>query len=425
MNQTQVTAPDPMANIAKMLSVMNVGSQIQDRQATAQKIQNDLARQALVEKYGAHAYQQMDNPNYLLDAMQKNPEMSRVLPDLVKARFTFQKDASDLQKGLNEGMGKGLDLTSNYATQVIERGDFTPQTAANLQFLAKRTGLDRVMIPLANEDLADVGTVRKWVMGNAAILQKHQDAVSQQNANQSGMNFQSEDWKRRQDVAKGWAELERQKQKDAQELRTNLPSYRWADPSKTTQEIIPGSAADQKAQQKNVGQETVSTVAATLRDAYRQLDESGAITNPDNSTVKNLKASLSSSALGQFAGRATGSDAQSIRNQILQSRPILLQAIMKATGMSAKQMDSNVELKLYLQTATDPTLDVRANLRALDTIEKLYGGEAKASSGETKANQTAQKKYATEADVARALMSGEIKTKEDALNIYRTQFGYQ
>jgi hypothetical protein len=47
---------------------------------------------------------------------------------------------------------------------------------------------------------------------------------------------------------------------------------------------------------------------------------------------------------------------------------------MKATGMSAKQMDSNAELKLYLATATDPTLDVATNKRALDMILSLYGG---------------------------------------------------
>ena len=55
------------------------------------------------------------------------------------------------------------------------------------------------------------------------------------------------------------------------------------------------------------------------------------------------------------------------------TRPLLLQAIMKATGMSAKQMDSNAELKLYLSTATDPTKGLQANMEALDRIEKLYG----------------------------------------------------
>lgn len=56
------------------------------------------------------------------------------------------------------------------------------------------------------------------------------------------------------------------------------------------------------------------------------------------------------------------------------TRPLLLQAIMKATGMSAKQMDSNAELKLYLATATDPQKGLEANLEALDRIESLYGG---------------------------------------------------
>jgi hypothetical protein len=48
-------------------------------------------------------------------------------------------------------------------------------------------------------------------------------------------------------------------------------------------------------------------------------------------------------------------------------------AIMKATGMSAKQIDSNAELKLWLSTATDPTKSYEANIAALQNIENLYG----------------------------------------------------
>ena len=54
------------------------------------------------------------------------------------------------------------------------------------------------------------------------------------------------------------------------------------------------------------------------------------------------------------------------------TRPALLAALMKATGMSAKQMDSNAELKLWLATATDPSLDVESNRRALAKIEQKY-----------------------------------------------------
>jgi hypothetical protein len=41
--------------------------------------------------------------------------------------------------------------------------------------------------------------------------------------------------------------------------------------------------------------------------------------------------------------------------------------------MSAKQMDSNAELKMYLAAATDPTLDLQTNLNALSQLESLYG----------------------------------------------------
>jgi hypothetical protein len=48
-------------------------------------------------------------------------------------------------------------------------------------------------------------------------------------------------------------------------------------------------------------------------------------------------------------------------------------AIMRATGMSAKAIDSNAELKLWLATATDPTKSYEANIEALQNIENLYG----------------------------------------------------
>jgi hypothetical protein len=147
--------------------------------------------------------------------------------------------------------------------------------------------------------------------------------------------------------------------------------YRWKDDG--SQEFIPGGPADLKSQATTAGQGTVDGVVADLRDKYTQLHEGGGITSTGNGALGNTSAWASSSAGGQAAGRLFGTQNQSARNSIAMSRPLLLQAIMKATGMSAKQMDSNAELKLYLSTATDPTLDLEANMAALDRIEKLYG----------------------------------------------------
>ncbi len=142
-------------------------------------------------------------------------------------------------------------------------------------------------------------------------------------------------------------------------------------------QAIPGGPADIKEQQKTsvqeTGRENVSTVIAQLRDAYSQLKEGGGITDPSAGAMSNVGAGIASSGFGQVAGRMFGTQNQSKRNEILMTRPVLLQHIMKATGMSAKQMDSNAELKLWLSTATDPTLDIAANMQALDNIEKTYG----------------------------------------------------
>lgn len=154
--------------------------------------------------------------------------------------------------------------------------------------------------------------------------------------------------------------------------------FRWKPDG--SMEYIPGGPADQKAQLQKSGEGTVASVVADLRDKYNLLDSENAIVSEKNKVGTNIGAWLGSTGLGQTVGGAVGTKAQSARDSIAMTRPLLLQAIMKATGMSAKQMDSNAELKLYLATATDPTLGLQANQEALNRIENLYGGGAQPNS---------------------------------------------
>jgi hypothetical protein len=147
-------------------------------------------------------------------------------------------------------------------------------------------------------------------------------------------------------------------------------------------EPIPGGPADQKAQTVNAGRETVDTLIAGLKDQYGILKKGGGITTQEN-TFMNVPAYISSTAAGQTTGKLFGTQNQSARNTIVQSRPLLLAAIKNATGMSAKQMDSNVELKMYLAAATDPSLDYEANMAALNQLETLYGLSGTASGAPT------------------------------------------
>jgi hypothetical protein len=133
------------------------------------------------------------------------------------------------------------------------------------------------------------------------------------------------------------------------------------------------AAAQQKALTVDAGRKNVSGMVTNLYDMYDQLDKGGGITNPQDSALHNVGAWLSSSGVGQIAGQAVGSKNQSLRNNIEQTRPLLLSAIKNATGMSAQQMNSNAELKFYLNAATDPKLDVKANREALQRLDQMYG----------------------------------------------------
>jgi hypothetical protein len=149
-----------------------------------------------------------------------------------------------------------------------------------------------------------------------------------------------------------------------------------------TLEAIPGGPADQKALTVNAGRETVDTLVTGLKAQYDALKEGGGITTKEN-TFKNIPAFISSTGVGQTTGKLFGTQNQSARNTISQSRPLLLQAIKKATGASAKEMDSNVELQMYLRAATDPTLDYEANIYALEQLQTLYGIGGTAPVGST------------------------------------------
>lgn len=150
-----------------------------------------------------------------------------------------------------------------------------------------------------------------------------------------------------------------------------------------TLEAIPGGPADIKAQTVGIGKQTVDTLISGLKDEYNKLYAGGGITSAEQPGMANLPGAIGSSAVGQMAGKLFGTENQSARNTIAQSRPLLLQAIKNATGMSAKQMDSNVELKMYLAAATDPTLDYESNMKALQQLENLYGSGSGSLTKET------------------------------------------
>ena len=54
----------------------------------------------------------------------------------------------------------------------------------------------------------------------------------------------------------------------------------------------------------------------------------------------------------------------------------LLNAIKEATGMSAQQLNSNVELQTYLKSLGSEGMTAEANLAIIDNLSKTYLGKS-------------------------------------------------
>jgi hypothetical protein len=123
----------------------------------------------------------------------------------------------------------------------------------------------------------------------------------------------------------------------------------------------------------DAGKNLVGDVATQMGNSYLKLYESSGIKSTSRGAAANLAASSQSSMLGQIGGGILGTENQSERDFIKSQRPILVQGIVKATGMTASQINSNVELKNLLDAATDPDKGYETNAKNLNLINRRFG----------------------------------------------------
>jgi hypothetical protein len=131
--------------------------------------------------------------------------------------------------------------------------------------------------------------------------------------------------------------------------------------------------AAKKAAEKAPGRKQVSTLIEKVRAAYEQLDKANAIPSERRGGFANAMDYVASSSLGREAQKMVGTKSSKYLSEIINSRKLLATAIKNATGMSAQEMNSNVELQLTLDALTDPTQGIEAARTTLDTLEELYG----------------------------------------------------
>jgi hypothetical protein len=134
-------------------------------------------------------------------------------------------------------------------------------------------------------------------------------------------------------------------------------------------------AAEFKAEQakKIPAKRQVDTLLTKIRNAYETLNKAEAIPSSARGAGANIMDYLATTGTGREVQRAFGTKANTSLNEITGSRKLLATAIKNATGMSAQEMNSNVELQLTLDALTDPTQGYESAISQLDTLRQLYG----------------------------------------------------
>jgi hypothetical protein len=109
-----------------------------------------------------------------------------------------------------------------------------------------------------------------------------------------------------------------------------------------------------------------------LRFSFQTLDNLRAIPSTERNALSNVTSGLASTAIGQRTGQLFATEAQVERDVINSARSRLVNSIKNATGMSAQQLNSNVELQTMLKSISDPGQSYQSAIRIIDDIEDAY-----------------------------------------------------
>jgi hypothetical protein len=110
---------------------------------------------------------------------------------------------------------------------------------------------------------------------------------------------------------------------------------------------------------------------------YNDLNNlSGMVTSagPNASVAGNVTAFTRSTDVGQKIERALGTKAQTLRDNIKNTRQRLFMQIKDATGATASQMNSNVEMQAWLNSMTDPQQSIETVQETLKQLDSVIAG---------------------------------------------------
>jgi len=130
--------------------------------------------------------------------------------------------------------------------------------------------------------------------------------------------------------------------------------------------------AQERADKIAEGKEGLSDTVNVAKTLVEDLSKMGGMTSTAKGPLANLVTSLGTGTVGQIGGRLVGTETQAKRDELKSIRLQLLNAVKEATGMSATQLNSNIELKTWLDSLGGEGMTKEANLAILNNISNRY-----------------------------------------------------
>lgn len=130
--------------------------------------------------------------------------------------------------------------------------------------------------------------------------------------------------------------------------------------------------AQERAEKIAEGKESLSDTVEVAKTLVSDLAKSGGMTSTSNGPLSNLITSLGTGTVGQVGGRVFGTANQAKRDELNSVRLQLFNSVKEATGMSASQLNSNVELKTWLSSLGGADMTKEANEAILNNISNKF-----------------------------------------------------
>jgi hypothetical protein len=135
-----------------------------------------------------------------------------------------------------------------------------------------------------------------------------------------------------------------------------------------------GTPAQQaRAEGQRSARDMLSQELNTVMGYYEGLNRMGAMTSPSRAAAANVAAAARATGVGQTAERFLGTEAQTLRDNISNARLRILNHVKNATGATASQMNSNMELQAWLNALTNPQQSIETVRETLGQMDAVLG----------------------------------------------------